>query len=120
MKAAWMEAMKEWWEKVPKDQKNSKAITALKTPTKPKGMEWSDLEEWWNQLTDEENGEAVRDLMSAFSPIPCGGAAHVGAKTCEGNHRVGQPHHCGRSVPAVQKYPARLVKRRYAKINGIL
>lgn len=72
MKAAWMNAMKEWWETVPKDQKD-KAITALKTPAKPKGMEWSDLEEWWNQLSDEENGEAVRDLMSSFSPIPRGG-----------------------------------------------
>lgn len=71
MKAAWMNAMKEWREKVPQDQKD-KAITALKTPTKPKGTEWSDLEEWWNQLSDEENGEAVRDLMSSFSPILCG------------------------------------------------
>jgi len=32
MKAAWMNAMKEWWETVPKDQKD-KAIAALKTPT---------------------------------------------------------------------------------------
>ncbi|MGB8311772.1 MAG: class I SAM-dependent methyltransferase [Halobacteriota archaeon] len=71
MKAVWMEAMKEWWEKVPKDQKD-KAITALKTPTKPKGTEWSDLEAWWNQLSDEENAEAMRDLMSSFSLIPSG------------------------------------------------
>jgi O-methyltransferase involved in polyketide biosynthesis len=69
MKAAWMNAMKEWWETVPKDQKD-KAIAALKTPTKPKGKEWSDLEDWWNHLSDEENGEAMRDLMSSFSPIP--------------------------------------------------
>jgi O-methyltransferase involved in polyketide biosynthesis len=71
MKAEWTEAMKEWWEKVPKDQRG-KAITALKTPTKPKGMEWSDLEEWWNQLSNEENVEAMRDLMSSFSPIQSG------------------------------------------------
>ena len=71
MKAAWMEAMKEWWEEVPQDQKD-KAITALKTPTKPKGMAWPDLEAWWNQLTDEESGEAMRDLMSSFSAIPGG------------------------------------------------
>jgi len=69
MKAAWMEATKEWWEEVPEDQKD-KAITALKTPTKPNSMEWSDLEEWWNQLSDEESAEAMRDLMSSFSPIP--------------------------------------------------
>lgn len=69
MKAAWMEATKEWWETVPKDQKG-KAIDALKTLTKPKGMEWSDLEEWWNHLSDDENMEAMRDLMSSFSAIP--------------------------------------------------
>jgi hypothetical protein len=39
-------------------------------PDKPKGKEWSDLEDWWNHLSDEENGEAMRELMSSFSPIP--------------------------------------------------
>jgi len=71
MRAAWMEAMKEWWEKAPQDQKD-KAITAIKTPTKPKGTEWSDLEGWWNQLSDTENAEALRDLMTAFSNMPSG------------------------------------------------
>ena len=74
MRAAWMEAMKQWWEKAPQDQKD-KAITALKTPIKPKGMEWSDLEAWWKQLSDEENAEALRDLMTALSNIP---SARVG------------------------------------------
>ncbi len=69
MRAVWMEAMKEWWEKVPTDQKD-KAIAALKTPTKPSGTKWSDLEAWWNQLSDEDNAEAMHDLMSSFSPIP--------------------------------------------------
>ena len=69
MRAAWMEAMKEWWEKAPQDQKD-KAITALKTPTKPKGTEWADIEAWWNQHSDEEMAEA---FMTAFSPIPSGG-----------------------------------------------
>jgi len=69
MQAALMEAMKDWWEKAPQDQKDE-AITALKTPTKPKGTEWSDLEGWWNQLSDTENAEALRDLMTAFSHIP--------------------------------------------------
>ena len=72
MKEAWMEAIKEWWETVPKDQK-AKAITTLKTPTKPKGIEWSDLEAWWNQLSDEQGGDAMRDLISSFSPLPNGG-----------------------------------------------
>jgi len=67
-----MEAMKEWWEKVPQDQKD-KAITALNTPTKPRGKGWADIEAWWNQLSDEENAEAMRDLMSSFSPIPMPG-----------------------------------------------
>ena len=69
MRAAWMGAMKDWWEKVPQDQKD-KAITALKTPTQPKGTEWSDLEAWWETLSDEENAEALHDLMTAFSHMP--------------------------------------------------
>ena len=69
MRAAWMEALKDWWEKAPQDQKDklNDMIATLKTPTKPKGKEWSDLEAWWNQLSDTEKEEAVRDLMTAFS-----------------------------------------------------
>jgi O-methyltransferase involved in polyketide biosynthesis len=66
MRAALMEGVKEWWEKAPQDEKE-KAITALKTPTKPKGTEWSDLQAWWEKLYDAENAEALRDLMSTFS-----------------------------------------------------
>jgi O-methyltransferase involved in polyketide biosynthesis len=68
MRAAWAEALKDWWEKAPQDQKDkvTDMIAALKTPTKPKGKEWSDLEAWWNQLSDNEKEEAVRDLMTAF------------------------------------------------------
>ena len=72
MRAVWMEAMKDWWEKVPADQKD-KAVTALKTPTKPNGTEWSDLEAWWKQLSDEENAEAMRDLMSSSIAMPIPG-----------------------------------------------
>ncbi len=71
MRAAWMEGMKEWWEKAPQDEKE-KAITALKTPTNPKGTEWSDLEAWWNQLSAKENAEALRDLMTALSHMTSG------------------------------------------------
>ena len=62
------EALKDWWEKAPQDQKDKVAdmIATLKTPTKPKGKEWSDLVVWWNQLSDTEKEEAVRDLMTAF------------------------------------------------------
>ncbi len=68
MRAAWAEALKDWWEKAPQDQKDklNDMIATLKTPTKPKGKEWSDLEAWWNQLSDKEKEEAVRDLMTAF------------------------------------------------------
>ena len=67
MRAAWMEALKDWWEKAPKDQKDkvNDMIAELKTPTKPKGKEWSDLETWWNQLSDKETEETVRDLMES-------------------------------------------------------
>jgi len=68
MRAAWMEAFKDWWEKAPQDQKDkvTDMIATLKTPTKPNGKEWSDLEAWWNHLSDTEKEEAVRDLMTAF------------------------------------------------------
>ena len=71
MRAAWMEALNYWWEKAPQDLKGkmNDVIAMLKTPTKPKGKEWSDLEAWWEQLSDAEKEEAVRDLMTAF----CGG-----------------------------------------------
>jgi len=68
MKATMAEALKDWWEKAPQDQKDkvNDMITALKIPTKPKGKEWSDLEEWWNKLSDEEKEGVMRDLMTAF------------------------------------------------------
>ncbi|HXY87580.1 MAG TPA: class I SAM-dependent methyltransferase [Candidatus Acidoferrales bacterium] len=68
MKATLAEALKDWWEKAPQDQKDkmNDMIAALKTPTKPNGKEWSDLEAWWNQLSDEEKEGVMRDLMTAF------------------------------------------------------
>ena len=38
VRAAWMEALKDWWEKAPQDQKDklNDMIAALKIPTKPK------------------------------------------------------------------------------------
>jgi len=41
MRAAWMEALNDWWEKAPQNQKDkvNDMIAELKTPTKPKGKE---------------------------------------------------------------------------------
>jgi len=72
MRAAWMEAMKRWWEKAPQGQKD-KIITALKTPTKPKSTAWFDLEAWWNKLSDTEKIDALGDLMAALFGIPSRG-----------------------------------------------
>ena len=68
MRAAWIGALKDWWEKAPQNQKDkvNDMITALKTPIKPKGKEWSDIEAWWNKLSDTEKAETSRDLMTAF------------------------------------------------------
>jgi len=68
MRTAMAETLKEWWEKAPQDQKDkvTDMIAKLKTPTKPEGKEWSDLEAWWNQLSDTEKEETVRDLMISF------------------------------------------------------
>ncbi|MGZ4936393.1 MAG: class I SAM-dependent methyltransferase [Halobacteriota archaeon] len=65
MKSALRDAIKDWWEKVPQDQKDT-LIGALKTQTKPKGKEWSDLEAWWKQLSDKEKEEAWNDFRVAF------------------------------------------------------
>jgi O-methyltransferase involved in polyketide biosynthesis len=63
VRAAWMEALKNWWEKAPQDQKDklNDMVAALKIPTKPRGKEWSDFEAWWNQLIDEDKDEVIAD-----------------------------------------------------------
>ena len=68
MRAAWAEALKDWWEKAPQDQKDklNDMIASLKTSTKPGGKEWADFETWWEKLSDEENAEALRELMTFF------------------------------------------------------
>ena len=57
MRAARMAALKDAWEKAPQDQKDA-LIATLTVPIKPKGMEWADIEAWWNQLSDEEKDGA--------------------------------------------------------------
>ena len=68
IRAAWMEAwaevLKDWWEKAPRDQKD-KAITALKIPKKPQGAGWSDVEAWWNQLSDKEKESVMLDYIKS-------------------------------------------------------
>ena len=68
MRATMGEAMKDWWEKASQDQKDkvTDMIAMLEIPTKPKGNEWSDLEEWWNQLSDKEKEDVMRGLMTSF------------------------------------------------------
>jgi len=67
MGAAWAEALEDWWEKAPQDQKNTvyDMIAVLNIPTKPKGKEWADIDAWWNQLNDKEKEEALRDFMKS-------------------------------------------------------
>jgi O-methyltransferase involved in polyketide biosynthesis len=66
MRAAWMEAFKDWWEKAPQDQKDkiNDMIATLKTPTKPHDTEWSDTEAWWNELSSKEMGEAWHNFRA--------------------------------------------------------
>jgi hypothetical protein len=68
LKDWWEKALKGWWEKAPQDQKDkvNDMIATLETPKKPKGKEWSDLEAWWNQISDKEKAGALRDFMTAF------------------------------------------------------
>ena len=68
MRAAWAEGLKDWWEKALQDQKDklNDMIAALKTPTKPKGKEWADIDAWWNQLSDTEKEGVMAGFMTFF------------------------------------------------------
>ncbi len=68
LKDWWEEVLKDWWKKAPQDEKDkvSDIVATLKIPTKLKGKEWSDLEAWWDQISDTEKAEALNDLMTAF------------------------------------------------------
>ena len=68
VRTVWMDAMKEWWEKAPQDQRDklNDMIAALKIPTKPKGKEAVDIEAWWHQLSDKEQEWVVRDFMTSY------------------------------------------------------
>jgi O-methyltransferase involved in polyketide biosynthesis len=72
MKTALASARKEWWENTPQSQKRqlSDMIATLGLPTKPKGETWSDLEAWWNKLSEAERDEVLRALRRA---------AHIGS-----------------------------------------
>ena len=67
MRVAMVEAFKDWWEKAPQNQKDklNNMLASLKTPTKPKGKEWADLEAWWNQLSAKEIGEIWRGFRAS-------------------------------------------------------
>jgi len=67
VRAAWAEALKDWWEKAQQDQKVKliDLIALLKTPTKPKGNEWADLELWWDQLSAKEKEGALHGLIAS-------------------------------------------------------
>jgi O-methyltransferase involved in polyketide biosynthesis len=68
MRKALVEVIKEWWKKAPQDQKEklNDMIATVELPTKPKGTAWSDLEAWWNQLSDKEMQEVMRGFTTSF------------------------------------------------------
>ncbi|HXY87519.1 MAG TPA: hypothetical protein VEG44_03690 [Candidatus Acidoferrales bacterium] len=67
MRSVWSEALKDWWEKAPQDQRDEvyDIITTLKTSIKPKGKEWADVEAWWDQLSDKEEEDALRGFLES-------------------------------------------------------
>jgi hypothetical protein len=69
--AAFAGVISKWWKKAPQDQRTqlTDAIAALKLQKKPKGERWSDLEAWWNQLSEPERAEVWDGLRQA---------AHIG------------------------------------------
>jgi len=67
MRAVWSEALKDWWEEAPQNQRDEvyDIITTLKTSIKPNGKEWTDIEAWWDQLSDKEKEEALRGFLES-------------------------------------------------------
>ncbi len=67
MRAAWMDALKDWWERAPQDQKDKliNLIATLRALTKPKGKKWADLELWWDQLSSKERDQALHDFIAS-------------------------------------------------------
>ena len=67
MRAAWAEALKDWWEKAPQNQKDKmiKLMATLRTPTKPRGTDWADIDAWWNQLSAKEMEETWHDFRAS-------------------------------------------------------
>ena len=68
MRKALVDAIKDWWNKAPQGQKEklNDLIATVELPTKPKGKAWSDLEAWWNQLSDKEMVEVMRGFRTSF------------------------------------------------------
>ena len=64
--AALMEKLKGWWDRAPQDQKDN-LISMLKTSAGPRGIEWTDVEEWWDQHNAKEMREEMRRNFGAFS-----------------------------------------------------
>jgi len=63
-----VDAIKDWWKRAPQGQKEklNDMIATLELPKKPKGKAWSDLEAWWNQLSDKEMTEVMRGFRRSF------------------------------------------------------
>jgi hypothetical protein len=68
MRTALVDALKDWWKKAPQGQKEklNDTIATLDLPKKPNGKAWSDLEAWWNQLSEKETLEVMRGFGKSF------------------------------------------------------
>ena len=68
VRTALRDAIKDWWEKAPQSQRErlNDTIATLELPKKPNGKAWSDLEAWWNQLSDKEMLEVMRGFWRSL------------------------------------------------------
>jgi O-methyltransferase involved in polyketide biosynthesis len=67
-RGAWREALKNWWQNVPQDEKE-KLLLTLTTNSKPHSTKWTDLESWWKQISASEKEAARRDFRDIFSNL---------------------------------------------------
>ncbi len=67
--AVLIEMLKRRWAAASQDQKDT-LMSLFRIPARPHSTEWDDIKAWWNQLSDNDKEEAMRDFMSGVMKSP--------------------------------------------------
>ena len=117
MRTALTAAIKDWWKKAPKGQKEklNDVIASLELLKKPKGKRWSDLEAWWNQLSDKEIVEVMRGFRKSFRAGAGTWELQDARELTKWDNRITVLD----QFPMFKKHPTRFVGRRHAALYGL-